>query len=131
MSPDVPLLTVVPFALLLLAIAVFPLAAPRFWESNRNKLIVSLLLAAPVAIFVRQTLGFEPLQKALLDYVRFIVLLGALYVISGGVLVTGDIEATPRNNACFLALGGVLASFLGTTGASMLLIRPLLATNAE
>ena len=66
-----------------------------------------------------------------MDYVSFIVLLAGLFVISGGILLRGDLEATPATNTGFLALGGVLASFVGTTGASMLLIRPLLQTNRE
>ncbi len=65
------------------------------------------------------------------DYVSFIVLLGGLFVISGGIFLEGDLEATPRTNAAFLGLGALLASFVGTTGASMLLIRPLLQTNRE
>ena len=65
------------------------------------------------------------------DYVSFIILLASLYVISGGVLLRGDLEATPMTNTAFLAVGTALASFIGTTGASMLLIRPLLQTNRE
>src|SRR6185436_7572794 len=65
------------------------------------------------------------------EYVSFIILLAGLYVISGGILLRGDLEATPATNVTFLALGSVLASFIGTTGASMLLIRPLLQTNRE
>jgi len=71
------------------------------------------------------------LVHAGVDYVSFLILLGSLFVISGGILVTGDIEATPRVNTVFLAIGAVLANFIGTTGASMLLIRPLLSTNQE
>jgi len=65
------------------------------------------------------------------EYVSFIVLLAALYVISGGILMRGDLLATPRVNSTFLAIGSVLASFIGTTGASMLLVRALLQTNRE
>ena len=70
-------------------------------------------------------------HHALVEYVQFIMLLGSLYYISGGILLKGDIEATPKVNCAFLAIGAGLASFVGTTGASMLLIRPLLNTNAE
>ena len=73
----------------------------------------------------------EALVHAALDYVSFIVLLGGLFVISGGILLEGDLEATTRTNAMLLAAGALLASFVGTTGASMLLIRPLLQTNRE
>ncbi len=119
-----------PFAALLLAIAVLPLAAPRFWASNLRKLGVAALLASPVAALY---LRMHP--RALLevagDYVSFIVLLASLFVISGGIFLKGDLEATPLTNACFLGAGALLASFIGTTGASMLLIRPLLQTNRE
>jgi Na+/H+ antiporter NhaD/arsenite permease-like protein len=119
-----------PFAALLLSIAVLPLVASRFWESNLRKLGVAVVLGAPVlALYLRH--HPEALLEVAGDYVSFIVLLGGLFVISGGVLLDGDLEATPRTNAAFLAAGALLASFVGTTGASMLLIRPLLQTNRE
>jgi len=125
-----PLGWTLPFVALLLSIAVFPLAWPRFWESNLRKLAVAAVLAAPVlALYARARP--EVLVHAAESYVSFIVLLGGLFVISGGILLEGDLEATPRTNAAFLGLGAVLASFVGTTGASMLLIRPLLQTNRE
>src|SRR5699024_3489606 len=68
---------------------------------------------------------------ALIEYAQFIILLGSLFVASGGIFLSGDITATPRNNTIFLAIGAVLASFIGTTGAAMLLIRPILNTNQE
>jgi len=119
-----------PFAGLLLAIAILPLAAPRFWESNLRKLGVAGLLALPVLLLYLRVRP-EPLAHAALDYVSFIVLLGGLFVISGGILLEGDLQATTRTNATFLGIGALLASFVGTTGASMLLIRPLLQTNRE
>jgi Na+/H+ antiporter NhaD/arsenite permease-like protein len=121
---------VLPFAAMLLGIAVLPLAAPRFWESNLRKLAFSALLGLPVlGLYLAR--HPQALGHVAADYVSFMVLLGSLYVISGGVLVDGDLRATPRVNAAFLALGSLLASFVGTTGASMLLIRPLLRTNGE
>jgi Na+/H+ antiporter NhaD/arsenite permease-like protein len=126
--PGVP--WVAPFVLLLLGIAILPLAAPHFWESNLKKLGVSLVLGLPVlALYLGHRR--EALVHAGSDYVSFIVLLGSLFVISGGVMMDGDLEATPRVNTAFLALGSLFASFVGTTGASMLLIRPLLRTNSE
>jgi Na+/H+ antiporter NhaD/arsenite permease-like protein len=119
-----------PFALMLLSIAVLPLATPRFWESNLRKLGVAAVLAAPVLVLYLRT-HHTALVETAHDYVSFIVLLGGLFVISGGILMEGDLEATPRTNAAFLGLGALLASFVGTTGASMLLIRPLLQTNRE
>jgi Na+/H+ antiporter NhaD/arsenite permease-like protein len=119
-----------PFVGMLLAVAVLPLAAPRFWESNLCKLGVAVLLGAPVIVLYLRRRP-ETLVHAGADYVSFIVLLGGLFVISGGILLEGDLEATPRTNALFLGGGALLASFVGTTGASMLLIRPLLQTNRE
>ena len=131
-SYSLPLYSLVPFMLMLGAIAALPLFANHFWESNRNKLIVSLLLAIPTSIYLLFT-GFsqELFHIVLFDYVPFMVLLGSLFIITGGVYIKGDIEATPKNNAIFLVIGAVLASFMGTTGAAMLLIRPLLQTNSE
>ena len=119
-----------PFVGLLLSIALLPLAAPHFWESNLRKLGVAALLALPVlALYLRA--NPEALVHAARDYVSFIVLLGGLFVISGGVLLEGDLQATTRTNALLLGAGALLASFVGTTGASVLLIRPLLQTNRE
>src|SRR2546422_8945587 len=115
---------------MLLAIAVCPLWVPHWWEANRNKSLVSALLGLPIlALYLaRQPTALVHMAE---DYVSFIVLLGGLYVISGGILLRGDLVASPPTNAGFLAIGAVLASFIGTTGASMLLIRPLLQTNRE
>jgi Na+/H+ antiporter NhaD/arsenite permease-like protein len=125
-----PLYTVAPFVAMLLAIAVFPLWIPRWWESNRNKLVVSLLLGLPIlALYTARRPG--ALLSMAEEYVSFIVLLAGLFVISGGIVLRGDLVATPLVNTGFLALGSVLASFIGTTGASMLLIRPVLQTNRE
>jgi len=115
---------------MLLAIAVCPLWIPRWWEANRNKLVVSAVLGLPIlALYlVRRPAALGAMAE---EYVSFIILLGGLYVISGGIVLKGDLAATPFMNTAFLALGSVLASFVGTTGASMLLIRPLLQTNRE
>lgn len=125
-----PLYATLPFVVMLLAIASLPLAAPHWWESNRNKLIVSAVLGLPVLLLY---LGRDPaaLAHMIHDYVSFVVLLGGLYAIAGGILLRGDLEATPAVNAGFLGAGAVLASLIGTTGASMLLIRALLQTNRE
>ena len=130
MPTPLPLYSVAPFVATLLAIAVLPLALPRWWSANRNKLLVSAALGAPVLVLY---LVREPraLAHTAADYVSFVVLLGALYVIAGGVWLRGDLEARPLVNTTFLAVGSVLASFIGTTGASMLLVRSLLQTNRE
>ena len=125
-----PIYTVAPFVAMLLAIAVGPLWVPRWWESNRNKLAVSALLGLPVlALYSVRRPG--ALLSMAEEYVAFIVLLAGLFVISGGILLRGDLAATPLTNTVFLALGSILASLVGTTGASMLLIRPILQTNRE
>src|SRR3989441_3876821 len=130
LEPPPPVYTVLPFVAMLLAIAVCPLWVPHWWEANRNKSLVSALLGLPIlALYLaRQPTALVHMAE---DYVSFIVLLGGLYVISGGILLRGDLVASPPTNAGFLAIGAVLASFIGTTGASMLLIRPLLQTNRE
>jgi Na+/H+ antiporter NhaD/arsenite permease-like protein len=121
---------ILPFATILLAIAVLPLAAPVFWSSNLRKLAVGAVLGLPVVILYA-THDPAALRHTAADYLSFMILLGSLFVISGGVLVTGDIEARPMVNVGFLMVGAVMASVVGTTGASVLLIRPLLATNQE
>ncbi|MBC7821388.1 MAG: sodium:proton antiporter [Planctomycetaceae bacterium] len=124
--------TVGPFIALLLCIAVLPLAAPHWWEHNKNKGIVAAVLGIPLAGYLALSFGADgqgELLHAAKDYVSFICLLGSLYVISGGVFVRGSLDGTPLLNTALLALGAVLASFVGTTGASVLLIRPLLRAN--
>ena len=125
-----PLYAILPFAAMLLAIAFLPLWTPHWWEPNRNKLLVSTVLGLPVLVLYLARKPGELLHMGE-DYVSFIVLLAGLFVISGGVLLRGDLVATPLVNSTFLAVGAVLASAVGTTGASMLLIRPLLQTNRE
>jgi Na+/H+ antiporter NhaD/arsenite permease-like protein len=129
----VSFLLIVPFVLILLAIALLPLLVPHWWEYNSNKALVALILGAPVAgyLLLQGEVGWHRLQHTLLEYVEFMVLLGSLYIISGGIALRGDLQATPVVNGCFLGLGALLANIMGTTGASMLLIRPLLQTNAE
>ena len=125
-----PVYTVVPFVVMLLAIAICPLWAPRWWESNRNKMVVSAALGLPILVLymIHRPGALGAMAE---EYVSFIVLLAGLYVIAGGILLRGNLQATPLTNTAFLALGSVLASLVGTTGASMLLIRPLLQTNRE
>jgi Na+/H+ antiporter NhaD/arsenite permease-like protein len=128
----VPVWILIPFVMQLLAIALAPLFAERLWESNRNKLIVSLALSVPIVIFMLTTGAIEKLaHQMLFDYLPFIILLGALFVVTGGIYLHGDILARPGVNTLFLAIGYVLASVMGTTGAAMLLIRPVLKTNDQ
>ncbi|MGD2109180.1 MAG: sodium:proton antiporter [Phycisphaerae bacterium] len=130
--------SVIPFAGLLLSIAILPLipATERWWESNLNRLTVALCFAAITLGYYLVAYGADKvtlvLEHAILaEYIPFIILLFALYVISGGICLKGDLPAHPITNTIFLAVGAAIASFIGTTGASMLLIRPLLQTNSE
>jgi Na+/H+ antiporter NhaD/arsenite permease-like protein len=126
------LLSALPFVGFLAAIALGPLVAPRWWHSNRNKAIVALVASLPILWLLGISLG-EPgravLAEKLGDYFSFIVVIGALFVITGGIHVGGSLAGTPLVNTAMLAIGAVLANVLGTTGASVLLIRPLLRAN--
>ena len=131
METLIPAWLLIPFAVMLLSIAVLPLLPKvgEWWEENRNKLLVSLLLGIPVAIWLCVNgLSEHLIHQMVYDYVPFILLLMALFVTTGGICIRGDLKATPTTNTIILAIGWALASFMGTTGAAMLLIRLLLAT---
>ncbi|MEX0717193.1 MAG: sodium:proton antiporter [Planctomycetaceae bacterium] len=133
LGAQLPVHTVLPFALVLLSIAAMPLAAGHWWERNRHKALVMAILAVPVAAYLATVWGAEgrhQIVEKLHEYASFIALLGALFVISGGILIQGSFSGTPIVNTAFLGSGVLLANFIGTTGASMLLIRPLLRANA-
>ena len=124
--------SMIPFGLMLSTIAVAPLVVNDWWESNRHKLAVALMLAIPTAVLLIMGGMMHELEHQFFgDYVPFIVLLLALYVIPGGIHLSGDIKAKPWVNTLFLAVGWLFASIMGTTGAAMLLIRPLLMTNQQ
>lgn len=127
----IPMASMIPFALLLLSIAVFPLANPHWWEHNSSKGMIAAVLAVPTAIYLATlgSAGTHALMHAGEEYVSFVLLLGSLFVISGGVYVRGRMACTPAMNTAVLTIGTAIASFIGTTGASMLLIRPLLRAN--
>ena len=133
-----PIWTTLPFAGMLFSIALFPLFAHHFWEHHYGKIsavwlvlsIIFMMISAPSEMGFVAAFGGQ-FFKTYEEYVSFIILLGSLYVISGGILVSGDLEATPRNNTVILFIGSMIASIIGTTGAAMLLIRPLLRCNAE
>ncbi len=131
-------LGVLPFVGLLGCIAILPLLrfTHHWWESNLHRLGVSLGCAGLTLLYYVIVSGIDSvplvLEHAVIaEYIPFIVLLFCLYVISGGISLTGDLPAHPATNTGFLAVGALIASFVGTTGASMLLIRPLLQTNSE
>ncbi len=131
---------VIPFAGLLLSIAILPMVAHHWFEKNRNQFIVALVWMAPIlGLFGYYILSHSPyahdaehgLHHAVAEYVSFIALLGSLFVISGGIYMRGDLEGKPVVNTAFLLIGAVIANVIGTTGASMLLIRPMLRTNSQ
>lgn len=120
--------TTLPFIGLLLTIALAPLFAHRFWHSLKNQALVVAFFSFPV-IYLCLVHNPHLLVTGLEHYLSFVILLGSLFIVSGGICVKGDLASTPLMNTGMLALGALLANFIGTTGASMVLIRPLLAAN--
>lgn len=128
---QIPAWMLIPFAMMLLSIAILPLLPKvgEWWEENKNKLIVSLILGIPVGIWLcLHGMSHDLMHQMIYDYVPFILLLMALFVTTGGICIKGDLVAKPITNTIIMAIGWVLASFMGTTGAAMLLIRLLLET---
>jgi Na+/H+ antiporter NhaD/arsenite permease-like protein len=133
---QLPVWSVAPFVLLLLCIAVLPLVAEHFWHNDRNKAFVVVALAVPLILYLgylQLTTGKHTLYSLVHElgkYASFIIMLGSLYTVAGGIVVRGDLQATPLTNAAILGLGALLANLIGTTGSSALLIRPFLRINA-
>ena len=130
----IPAWMLIPFVVMLLCIAVLPLIphVGEWWEHNLHKLYVSLILGVPVGIWLCvHGMSHELMHQMIYDYVPFILLLMALFVTTGGICIRGDLKATPMTNTIIMGLGWVLASFMGTTGAAMLLIRLLLSTISQ
>lgn len=123
---DTPVWLLAPFALLLLCIAMGPIAFPHFWH-RRYPLVAVGLGAVSVGFYLLHDAA--PLVHAAEEYLGFIALIGSLYLVSGGIHIRVKGEATPLVNCLFLLIGAVLANFIGTTGASMLLIRPWIRMN--
>src|SRR5260370_15748574 len=127
---QLPLLTVLPFVALLLVIALGPLVLPRWWHHNTNKALVAFLISIRVLVYLGRTeIGRLLLLEKAHEYIGFIVVIGALFMITGGIHIEGSLAGTPLVNTAMLAIGAVLSNLLGTTGASVLLIRPLLRAN--
>jgi len=126
-----PLWSCIPFACMLLSIALFPLLAPKFWHHHFGKVSAfwAVSLGLPFLIAYKGAAMHEILHIVLADYVPFIILLWALFTISGGILLRGTLRGTPAVNTIIILIGTVLASWMGTTGAAMLLIRPFLRAN--
>jgi Na+/H+ antiporter NhaD/arsenite permease-like protein len=122
-----------PFIGILLTIAIAPLLVPRLWQRHYGKLAFAWAALAVVplaALYDLPTALAAFLHTMLADYMSFIVLLLSLYVVAGGILVTGNLRGTPLVNTAILALGTLMASLVGTTGAAMILVRPLIRANA-
>lgn len=132
MGEQMSLLWGIPFTGILLSIGLFPLFAPHFWHHHFPKISIgwAALLAIPFISAFGQHAVFEIAHIYLLDYIPFVILLWALFVVSGGILIRGTLEGKPWVNAMLILIGTGVASWIGTTGASMLLIRPLLRANA-
>lgn len=128
-TESLPLITVIPFILMLLSIAIVPLIKEHWWESNWNKLIISLVLGIPMGIYILFH-DYLELIGTMEEYISFIIYVGSLFIVSGGIILRGDLKISPKINTLFLGIGGILASFVGTPGASMLLIRPVLRINS-
>jgi len=127
-----PIWSVIPFAGILLSIAVFPLIAPHFWHHNFGKVSAfwAIVIAVPFLFYYKHLALHEILHIYIADYIPFIILLWSLYTVAGGILLKGTLRGTPIVNTGMLVFGTLIASWVGTTGAAMLIIRPFLRANA-
>lgn len=132
MGTGAMILNIAPFIALLLMIAILPLTAKlsHWWEHNQNKLLVAGICGIlGIALYVGPSHDWLKIFHTYVEYVAFIALLASLFVVSGGIYISGAFAGSPRVNTLFMAIGAVLANLTGTTGASMLLIRPLIKAN--
>ncbi|MGL6180777.1 MAG: sodium:proton antiporter, partial [Aestuariivirga sp.] len=121
-----------PFVGMLLSIALGPLLVPHFWEDHRGKISAfwALLAIIPMAIFAGPGTALHAVaHTALLEYIPFILLLLALFTVAGGIVIRGNLHGTPLTNTVLLAIGTLMASVIGTTGAAMIMIRPVIRAN--
>jgi len=127
-----PLWSVLPFVGMLLSIAIFPLVNPHWWEHNQGKVSVFWIIVFLIPFFFAygggETLA-QLLHSVVLDYIPFIVLLFGLFTVAGGIILRGTLRGTPLTNLIMLTIGTIISSWVGTTGAAMLLIRPVLRAN--
>jgi len=131
LGETLPLWSCIPFAGMLLSIALCPLLAPNFWHHHFGKVSAfwAMAMGLPFLVAYRGAAGYQIFHIILADYIPFIILLWSLYTVSGGILLKGSLRGTPVVNLIMLVIGTVLASWMGTTGAAMLLIRPFLRAN--
>lgn len=128
-----PIWSGLPFAGILLSIALMPLFVPRFWHHHFGKVSFfwSIVMAVPFLIAYKATAFHEIIHIVLIDYIPFIILLWALFTVSGGIVLKGGFAGKPTTNLLMLLTGTILASLIGTTGAAMLMIRPLIRSNQQ
>ena len=126
-----PLWSIIPFAGILLSIALFPLLAPKFWHHHFGKVSAfwSIVIAVPMIIVYHMNALNGFLHIIIADYIPFIILLWGLFTVSGGIYLKGSLRGTPAVNTVMILIGTILASWMGTTGAAMLMIRPFLRAN--
>ncbi len=133
LGEKLPLWSSIPFAGILLSIAIFPLVAPEFWHHHYPKVSAfwALIVALPLLYAFKGVAVHEILHIYIADYIPFIILLWSLYTVAGGMHLRGTLRGTPLINTLMLTFGTLIASWVGTTGAAMLLIRPFLRANAH
>ena len=133
LGTELPLWSAIPFVGILLSIAIFPLIAPHFWHHHFPKISTAwaLIFAIPFLFVYQGQAVYEILHIYLIDYIPFIILLWGLFTISGGIYIKGTLKGTPILNTFLILIGTALASWVGTTGAAMIMIRPLLRANSE
>jgi len=130
---DLPIWSAIPFIGILLSIALLPLLAPKFWHHHFGKISIfwALAFSIPFLLYYKSVAFYEIAHIYLIDYIPFIILLWALYTVSGGILLKGSIKGNPLTNLIMLLIGTLLSSWIGTTGSAMLLIRPIIRANSE
>ena len=128
-----PVWTIIPFAGILLSIALCPLIVPHFWHNHFGKVSAfwALLFAIPFLIVYHGVALYQIFHIYLIDYIPFIILLWGLFTIAGGIVVRGSLQGKPIVNTIMLLIGTILASWVGTTGAAMVMIRPVLRANKD
>lgn len=132
LGETLPLWSMIPFIGILLSIAIMPLVAPSLWHHHFGKIAAgwAVLFAVPFMIAHQGEAFYEIVHITLIDYIPFIIVLWGLYTIGGGIVIKGSMVGTPIVNTILLIIGTILASWIGTTGAAMLLIRPIIRANA-
>ena len=132
LGKELPLWAILPFVGILLSIAIFPLVAPHFWHQHYPKVAAcwALVFAIPFVYFYPNDSIHQILEIYILDYIPFVIMLWSLFTIAGGFIITGTLTGKPITNTILLLIGTLIASWIGTTGASMIMIRPVLRANA-